>query len=184
MARSASGTPESTSPVRQAAPSTASSSAENRATFTASASGARSPEGAAAQETGEHSGRIGFDARFSEDVSSVGDTGKPASRESDTIFRGRVHSPSDEGGSSGRSGSEFSLEASPPERITDASEERIERLVDSLCEYSLAIGAAVPSREMALAEFEWRNGWFLSKASTPNLPESCWVFCLLEMFVE
>jgi len=33
--------------------------------------------------------------------------------------------------------------------------------------YSLSIPAAVPSRQMALAEFEWRNGWLLSQARTP-----------------
>lgn len=33
--------------------------------------------------------------------------------------------------------------------------------------YSLSIPAAVPSRDMALAEFAWRNGWFLSQRRTP-----------------
>jgi hypothetical protein len=44
----------------------------------------------------------------------------------------------------------------------------VDRLVDSLCEYSLAISAAVPSKEMALAEFQWRNGWFLLKVNALN----------------
>lgn len=46
--------------------------------------------------------------------------------------------------------------------------DRVDRLLDSLCEYSLAISAAVPSKEMALAEFRWRNGWFLSKVNAPD----------------
>lgn len=33
--------------------------------------------------------------------------------------------------------------------------------------YSLSIPAAVPSRQMALAEFAWRNGWFLGQCRTP-----------------
>lgn len=34
-------------------------------------------------------------------------------------------------------------------------------------DYSASISAAVPSRQMALAEFEERNGWFLSQRRTP-----------------
>lgn len=37
----------------------------------------------------------------------------------------------------------------------------------SMAAYSLSIPAAVPSREMALAELRWRNGWFLRRAHTP-----------------
>lgn len=37
-----------------------------------------------------------------------------------------------------------------------------------LIEYSLSIPTAVPSREMALAEFAFRNGWFLQQARTPR----------------
>ena len=33
--------------------------------------------------------------------------------------------------------------------------------------YSFSIPTAVPSRDMALAEFAWRNGWFLAQRRTP-----------------
>ncbi|PRW20482.1 hypothetical protein C2E21_8909 [Chlorella sorokiniana] len=42
-----------------------------------------------------------------------------------------------------------------------------EQAAASMAAYSLSISAAVPSREMALAEFAWRNGWFLSQQRTP-----------------
>lgn len=38
----------------------------------------------------------------------------------------------------------------------------------SMAAYSLAIPTAVPSAAMAMAEFEWRNGWFLGQAATPR----------------
>mmetsp|Transcript_22039 Transcript_22039/g.36765 ORF Transcript_22039/g.36765 Transcript_22039/m.36765 type:complete len:349 (-) Transcript_22039:234-1280(-) len=42
----------------------------------------------------------------------------------------------------------------------------VEGVTHNLCEYSTAIQHAVPSVQMALAEFDWRNGWFLSQAQT------------------
>ena len=44
-----------------------------------------------------------------------------------------------------------------------------DRVVRGLCEYSKAIASAVPSRDMAVREIAWRNGWFLSRA--PPTPE-------------
>lgn len=40
-------------------------------------------------------------------------------------------------------------------------------VTSALCQYSLSIPAAVPSKQMALAEFEFRNGWFLGQEHTP-----------------
>jgi hypothetical protein len=40
-------------------------------------------------------------------------------------------------------------------------------VTDRACEYAVALGGAVPSYPMALAEFRWRNGWFLEQAHTP-----------------
>lgn len=37
----------------------------------------------------------------------------------------------------------------------------VKAITDVLLEYSLSISSAVPSREMACAEFAWRNGAFL-----------------------
>ena len=37
----------------------------------------------------------------------------------------------------------------------------------ALCGYSACISAARPSRQMALDEFAWRNGWLLSREGTP-----------------
>ncbi|KAG2442911.1 hypothetical protein HXX76_002987 [Chlamydomonas incerta] len=42
-----------------------------------------------------------------------------------------------------------------------------ELVVDALVEYSLSISSAVPSRDMALAEFRWRNGALLGMGPTP-----------------
>ncbi|GLI68956.1 hypothetical protein VaNZ11_013484 [Volvox africanus] len=42
-----------------------------------------------------------------------------------------------------------------------------EPVVSALLEYSVSIAHAVPSREMALAEFGWRNGAILQMESTP-----------------
>ena len=39
----------------------------------------------------------------------------------------------------------------------------VERAMQEVVEYSLSIPLAVPSRAMALKEFEWRNGWFLEQ---------------------
>lgn len=43
----------------------------------------------------------------------------------------------------------------------------MEGVCQSMAAYSLSIPAAVPSRDMALAELRWRNGWFLARARTP-----------------
>mmetsp|Transcript_34726 Transcript_34726/g.65359 ORF Transcript_34726/g.65359 Transcript_34726/m.65359 type:complete len:294 (+) Transcript_34726:1558-2439(+) len=43
----------------------------------------------------------------------------------------------------------------------------VEEVRERICQYSLAIPNSRPSREMALAEFPWRNGWFLSQERTP-----------------
>lgn len=40
-------------------------------------------------------------------------------------------------------------------------------MVRRLCAYSMAIPDAVPSVVMAISEFDWRNGWFLSQKLTP-----------------
>ncbi|CAI5505875.1 unnamed protein product, partial [Closterium sp. Naga37s-1] len=42
-----------------------------------------------------------------------------------------------------------------------------EVMCERLCAYSMAIPAVVPSMPMALAEFPWRNGWFLRSRPTP-----------------
>ncbi|KAL4421075.1 hypothetical protein ABPG77_001370 [Micractinium sp. CCAP 211/92] len=44
----------------------------------------------------------------------------------------------------------------------------VHQVCRSMAAYSLAIPTAVPSKPMALAEFEWRNGWFLGQAATPR----------------
>lgn len=168
MARSADGHPKTASSTAQATPSTTSSTAGHRATDTAGVGSVRSPEGTATRQMGEHSRKLKA-PRFADDVPSVGVVARSASRERESILGGGGSSPSNEEGHSGGSGSHSSLEALPLRPTGNGSEERVERLVDSLCEYSLAIGAAVPSREMALAEFEWRNGWFLSKVKMLSL---------------
>ena len=43
----------------------------------------------------------------------------------------------------------------------------VEGVYRGMADYSLSIPAAVPSRDMAMAEFEWRNGWFLAQRRTP-----------------
>ncbi|CAI5940834.1 unnamed protein product [Closterium sp. NIES-64] len=44
-----------------------------------------------------------------------------------------------------------------------------EAMCERLCAYSMAIPTVVPSMPMALAEFPWRNGWFLRSCSpTPT----------------
>ncbi|KAG2443026.1 hypothetical protein HYH02_009441 [Chlamydomonas schloesseri] len=43
-----------------------------------------------------------------------------------------------------------------------------ERVVAALVEYSLSIAGAVPSRDMAVAEFRWRNGALLDMGPTPR----------------
>ena len=43
----------------------------------------------------------------------------------------------------------------------------VEGVCQAMAAYSLSIPAAVPSRDMALAELRWRNGWFLQRARTP-----------------
>lgn len=40
-------------------------------------------------------------------------------------------------------------------------------VTQALLDYSLSIAAAVPSKHMAVAEFRWRNGWFLAQMKTP-----------------
>ena len=60
---------------------------------------------------------------------------------------------------SDRSAEEFS-----PARVSDEDEDEtefIDDVVDGLVAYSRAIPTAVPSREMALRETGFRNGWFL-----------------------
>ncbi|CAI7888353.1 unnamed protein product [Closterium sp. NIES-53] len=42
-----------------------------------------------------------------------------------------------------------------------------EAMCERLCAYSMAIPAVVPSMPMALAEFPWRNGWFMRYRPTP-----------------
>ena len=42
-----------------------------------------------------------------------------------------------------------------------------EQAAASMAAYSFSIPTAVPSRDMALAEFAWRNGWFLAQRRTP-----------------
>jgi hypothetical protein len=49
-------------------------------------------------------------------------------------------------------------------------------MVDRLCAYSNAIPDAIPSKSMALSEFEWRNGWFLSQKATPSHVK--WLQCI------
>lgn len=41
-------------------------------------------------------------------------------------------------------------------------------MVERLCAYSNGIPDALPSKSMALSEFEWRNGWFLAQRPTPS----------------
>lgn len=55
----------------------------------------------------------------------------------------------------------------PPPPISQVEGLTAEQAAASMAAYSLSIPAAVPSREMALAEFAWRNGWFLSQQRTP-----------------
>lgn len=43
----------------------------------------------------------------------------------------------------------------------------VQGVTDRACEYAIALADAVPSYPMALAEFRWRNGWFLEQAHTP-----------------
>jgi hypothetical protein len=40
-------------------------------------------------------------------------------------------------------------------------------VADELLAYSLAIREARPSKEMALREWQWRNGWLLAAGRTP-----------------
>ncbi|CAM6116751.1 unnamed protein product [Calypogeia fissa] len=47
------------------------------------------------------------------------------------------------------------------------SEPAISKLVQELCMYCMAIETAVPSLDMAISEFEWRNGWFLREKVSP-----------------
>ncbi|KAI8469166.1 MAG: hypothetical protein J3K34DRAFT_287807 [Monoraphidium minutum] len=49
----------------------------------------------------------------------------------------------------------------------DRRRRRCEDVTAALIAYSLAIAAARPSREMALQEWRWRNGWLLGQAATP-----------------
>jgi len=56
------------------------------------------------------------------------------------------------------------IEVTLPAEAAEALE--VEGATHNLCEYSNAICHAVPSVQMALAEFEWRNGWLLSQAKT------------------
>jgi hypothetical protein len=44
----------------------------------------------------------------------------------------------------------------------------VPEVVDRLCAYSNAISDAIPSKSVAISEFEWRNGWFLSQKTTPS----------------
>ncbi|GAQ90061.1 hypothetical protein KFL_005940060 [Klebsormidium nitens] len=168
VASSADGSPEGASSSAQAAPGTTSSTAGHRATSIKDVVSARSPEGAAAQAFEKHSCRSGLKARYWDDVPLIGDVARLASGEDDSIPGGGLLPTRAQEGDPHWSSNSVASETLPVESTADGSEERIERLVDSLCEYSLAIGAAVPSREMALAEFEWRNGWFLSKETSPT----------------
>jgi hypothetical protein len=51
--------------------------------------------------------------------------------------------------------------------VANPSANEVDAATDALCDYSLSIPAAVPSYEMAMQEFPWRNGFFLSQAATP-----------------
>ncbi|KAL4422496.1 hypothetical protein ABPG75_008693 [Micractinium tetrahymenae] len=64
-----------------------------------------------------------------------------------------------------RSGAGMGL---PPGSLDQVAALTAPAVCRSMAEYSLAIPTAVPSRAMALAEFEWRNGWFLGQAVTPR----------------
>ncbi|KAH7421114.1 hypothetical protein KP509_13G041000 [Ceratopteris richardii] len=60
---------------------------------------------------------------------------------------------------------------SSAERSNDRIGEMCERISEDemlkrLCAYSFAIHDAVPSRSVALSEFQWRNGWFLEQDIT------------------
>ena len=44
----------------------------------------------------------------------------------------------------------------------------VSQMTQALLAYSLSIPDAVPSRQMALAEFDFRNGWFLGQQPTPR----------------
>lgn len=43
----------------------------------------------------------------------------------------------------------------------------VSSVVQQMCDYSMSIPTAVPSKKMALREFEWRNGFFLSQQVSP-----------------
>jgi hypothetical protein len=47
----------------------------------------------------------------------------------------------------------------------------VEGVTRRACEYAVALGAAVPSAGMALAEFPWRNGWFLAQEQAHALSQ-------------
>ena len=148
----------------EAAESTTSTSAEKGATFPTSAGRAVSPEARSEQRKGEGSGRTRQES-YSEDIPSNGNQARVENRRKLRVPAGHLNERSVE---AGEEHERSRCSASPKSLLgkgeaSDTTSHRIDRLVDSLCEYSLAIGTAVPSREMALAEFEWRNGWFLSK---------------------
>jgi hypothetical protein len=154
-------------------------------------SGRSNPVPASVQEatstasTPEAEGKATIGARFSEDKSPAavrgrkegGDERETGSIQSNQNVETSRNSINDEvererrGFISKRRREELELdECSPsvPVDLKTGGSDRVTRLVDSLCEYSLAISAAVPSKEMALAEFQWRNGWFLSKVNALN----------------
>lgn len=71
-------------------------------------------------------------------------------------------------GSSAAAGAGSAEEArSVPEGSEDERRRRQEEVTSALLSYSLAIAAARPSKDMALREWRWRNGWFLTRARTP-----------------
>lgn len=47
------------------------------------------------------------------------------------------------------------------------------RVIKGLLSYSAAIHAAVPSRQMALSEFAWRNGFFLACLAAARRGDAC-----------
>jgi len=54
---------------------------------------------------------------------------------------------------------------SPPRH--QRQEVRQQEVTAALVAYSLAIAGARPSKEMALREWRWRNGWFWGRRRTP-----------------
>ncbi len=54
-----------------------------------------------------------------------------------------------------------------PRDLGKGTGEHRKQVLANLVDYSLSIPDAVPSVNMAVSEFSWRNGWFLAQAKTP-----------------